>query len=168
MARLDWTTHSVFVPKVDDDHEEILAALAGLQGVLAEHESGVERNKSAERLVRCFCEHFRSEERLMKAARYSSLEWHKNQHDHVRKRLRQLLATVRSRDAKATATITSYLNSWLHDHVRVADMMMGAFLRNQRRIGKITFRASTRPIDGCGWKDSNGDPWTPSGGGACR
>jgi len=68
MARLEWTnSHSVFVPNIDDDHDEILVALAGLQRVLTEPGSG-DWKKSAERLVRCFCDHFRSEERLMSEA----------------------------------------------------------------------------------------------------
>jgi hemerythrin len=163
MARLEWTnSHSVFLPNIDDDHDEILAALAGLRGMLTEPGSGVDWKKSAEQLVRRFCDHFQSEERLMRAARYSSLGWHKSQHDHARNRLKQLLASVRSRDVETTTAMIAYLTSWLQNHMQVADMMMGAFLRNQCRIGKIIFSAGTKPIDGCRWEDSNGDPWTPS------
>jgi hypothetical protein len=39
--------------------------------------------------------------------------------------------------------------------------MMGAFLRNHRHIGKVTFRAGTKPIDACAWTDTKGDGFDP-------
>jgi len=58
--------------------------------------------------------------------------------------------------------MVDYLTSWLGDHTGVADRMMAAFLRNQQRcIGKLMFRASTKPIDSCAWVDANGNTLCP-------
>jgi hypothetical protein len=57
--------------------------------------------------------------------------------------------------------LVDYLTSWLNDHTCVADRMMGAFLRNQRRCVKLTFRAGTKPMDACAWVDVNGDAFNP-------
>jgi len=157
---LEWSTsHAIFVPEIDDDHEEIIAALRALEAALVQPDA--DWKKVARNLIRYSNDHFASEERLMRASRYDSLRWHKSQHDYGRKCLKQLMARVRRRDSAGVTAMIAHLKSWLDGHMRVADMMMGAFLRHQRRIGKIAFLASTRPIEGCQWTDASGEPIIP-------
>jgi len=64
----------------------------------------------------------------------------------VRKRARQCVSQMDQGDAAAAAALVAFLTSWLHDHCRLADRMMGAFLRN-RNMCKLTIRASTKPTN---------------------
>jgi hypothetical protein len=58
--------------------------------------------------------------------------------------------------------MVEYLSSWLRDHTRVADRMMAAHLRNQRRcVIRLAFRAGTKPADACAWVDSTGNSFDP-------
>ena len=125
MRNLNWTSsHAVFVTDIDDEHKEIFAAVAELQaGVDA---ADADLPKMTEHLVGCITGHFAHEERLMRAARYSSLKWHKQLHNAVRRRVGQLLTRIEQGDAASVSTLVGYLTGWLRDHTRIADRMMAA------------------------------------------
>jgi hemerythrin len=166
MRALKWSTsHAVFVTEIDDEHKEIFEALSNLQTVLSSPGSALELRKPIERLVTCIVEHFAHEERLMRAVRYGSLRWHKQQHDNARRRVEQFVLRIEQGDTEAGLALVDYLAAWLRDHTRLADRMMGAFLRNQQRcLCKVTFRAGTKPMDACAWVNANGDRFDPLAG----
>ena len=163
MPRLKWSTsHAVFVAEIDDAHQEIFAALSDLEGALASHKPGAEIHGLAQALNAQMHGHFDHEERLMRAARYSSLRWHKQQHDSARKRVGQFVRRMEPGDAGAGLELAEYLTSWLDNHTRIADKMLGAFLRNQERgLWKLTFRAGTTAADKGGWLRADGTRFDP-------
>jgi hemerythrin-like metal-binding protein len=79
-------------------------------------------------------EHFRHEERLMRAIRFTGLAWHKQQHDAVRKRTKALAKRIANDDPEAPGELLEYLGEWLRGHLAVADRMMSARLRNYLRF----------------------------------
>ena len=163
MLTLEWSvSHAVYVTEVDDEHREIFEALSALDQSLATAgpRSGI--GKQAQALAAQVDGHFAHEERLMRAARYGSFRWHKRLHDNARKRVTHFMRRLKEGDADAGPELIAYLTSWLHDHTRLADMMMGAYLRNRRRgLYKVTFRGGTKPIDACEWVNSTGDKFDP-------
>jgi hemerythrin len=163
MVSEKWTTsHVVWLTEFDDEHREIFEALAVLQQLVKNSASPRAIRQTTQRLYSCIKEHFAHEERLMRAARYGSLAWHRQQHNWARRRVRQLISEIDQGDGKAGQALIEFLSSWLGDHTRLADRMMGAFLRNQRRgVGKLTFRMGTRPAESCSWVDSRGDKFDP-------
>jgi len=162
MPCLQWSTsHAVFVTEIDDEHKEIFQAVGHVQEVLGSGSPLMEIQKAAQRLTASIVGHFAHEERLMNAARYGSLRWHKQAHNAARRRVGQFVLRIEQGDSAAGVELVDYLTSWLNDHTQVADRMMGAFLRNQRRCMKLTFRAGTKPLDACAWVDVNGDAFDP-------
>jgi len=162
MRSLKWSTsHAVFVAEIDDEHEDIFQAVAQLQSALSSRGGVSGLDTFTQRLTACIAAHFAHEERLMRAARYGSLRWHKQQHDNARMRVGKFVARIGEGDSDAGSELVVYLKSWLHAHTRLADQMMGAFLRNQRRCVKLTFRTGTKPVDSCDWIDSKGDRFAP-------
>ena len=159
MPFLKWSaSHAVFVTDIDDEHKEIFDAVSSLQTAFANGDASADIRKLTEHLVACIVGHFAHEERLMRAARYSAIRWHQQQHEHARRRVGQLVRRIERGDAKAGPALVEYLKSWLQDHTRLADRMLGAALRNhQRGLCKVTFRAGTKPMDACAWVDVNGD-----------
>jgi len=152
-------SHAMFVPDLDDEHKEIFAALAGLQTALA---GGGDVHPCAAHLTDCIVDHFAHEERLMRAARYGSLKWHKQQHFAARRRVVEFLGRLEQGDAAAGTQLVEFLSDWLRGHTRVADRMLGAFLRNQlRAMWKLTYQAGTKAADACEWIDSRGDKFNP-------
>ena len=164
MRSLKWSmSHAVFVPEIDDEHREIFEAVSKLEEALSSRDLPVIRELT-QRLVTCTVEHFAHEERLMRAARYESLRWHKRQHIAARKNVRQFVVGIEQGDAQAGVALVDYLKSWLPKHTRLPDRMMGAFLRNRQRcLFKVSFMAGTRPADACAWVDSNGKKLDPLG-----
>jgi hemerythrin len=162
---LTWSTsHAVFVPEIDDEHKAIFEAVAALQNAISSPAPPAEIRKSIERLTDCIAEHFAHEERLMRAARYGSIRWHQLQHRHARRRVEQFVLQIEQGDSNAAPELVKYLTSWLPYHARLADRMMGAFLRNrQRAMWKVTFQAGTKPIDACEWVDTRGEKFQPLG-----
>ena len=165
MRSLTWSSsHAVFVTEIDDEHKEIIAALSDVKAVVTSG-AGFAGSKATDHLIRCMAGHFAHEERLMRAARYSSMRWHKSAHNNARRRVRQFVERSEQGDTGAGEELVEYLTSWLHDHTRLADRMLGAFLRNHQRFTcKMTFQAGTRPVDSCSWVTINGEPFNPLAG----
>jgi hemerythrin len=156
MRALKWSTsHAVFVREIDDDHREIFAAISALQKAMGGEEADRVPQLTRD-LAKAISGHFGHEERIMRAARYGLLRWHKQQHDHARKRVGRCVARIAGGESSAGMELAEYLNGWLHDHTRLADQMMGAFLRNQRRTWTMTFQAGTKPLNACEWKRADG------------
>ena len=166
MNALKWSqSHAVFVPEIDDEHQEIFEAISHLSGVLSENGSLREIRPLVEQLTTSVVDHFAHEERLMRAARYDALRWHKQQHSYARRRVGQFAARIEKGEAAAGAALIVYLKSWLHNHTRIADRMMAAFLRNHERgVWKLMFRAGTRAAGSCAWVDAAGRPFNPETG----
>jgi hemerythrin len=164
MRSLKWSTsHAVFVTEIDDEHKEIFAAVSSVQTVFTSGGQLSEIPELTQRLTSCIVDHFAHEERLMRAARYGSMRWHKKSHDNARRRVGQFVVLIEQGDTKAGIELVEYLTSWLHDHTRLADRMLGAFLRNHQRC-TLTFQAGTKPLDSCSWVTANGDAFNPETG----
>ena len=163
MAALKWSTsHAVFVPELDDEHKQIFEAVYSLQQGFAGGGTPVEIRRLTQRLISSIAEHFAHEERLMRAARYGSMRWHKQAHQGARRRVEQFVLRIEQGESRAVLELVEYLTAWLNDHTRLADKMLGAFLRNQQRcMWKMTFRAGTKPVDACAWVHANGETFDP-------
>jgi len=164
MNGLKWdTTHVVFVPEMDDEHKEIFDSLAAFQAAVSKQAPRSEIAGLTDVLKARIADHLSHEERIMRASRYAAYRWHKKAHDGARRRVREFIALIEEGDRDAGPGLVEYLTTWLHDHMRLADMMLGAFLRNhQRSLYRVTFRAGTKPADACRWFDSKGQPFDPS------
>lgn len=156
-------SHVVFVTEMDDDHLEIFQAVAAFTNALAAGDPPEELRKLTEVLAARIEGHFAHEERLMRAARYGSYRWHKRLHDSALKRTRAQIARVDAGEPGAGRVLIDFLKLWLDEHTRLADMMLGAFLRNHRRgLCRVTFRAGTKPMDACNWVNSRGEKFDPA------
>ena len=135
MSLFKWSNaHSVYLPEIDAEHRALYrlgdelhkavlagADLARLQPILAN-------------LLESAEQHFRHEERLMRAIHYTGFAWHKGQHDAVRKRARAATRRVAAGDSAAAGELLEFLSEWLRGHMAVADRMMSARLRNYLRF----------------------------------
>ena len=159
---MKWTiSNAVFVADVDDEHKGIFDALRAFQDALTRGSSG-DCAKGMRRLLTILDAHFAHEERLMRAARYGSLRWHKRSHDNASKQVHEFARRIEAGDIKAGDELTEHLTQWLHEHTGTADKMMGASLRNHMRsIGKLTVRAGTRRADACAWATASGEAFDP-------
>lgn len=134
MRLFNWTKlNAAYIPEIDAEHRilyrsgdelhQAVLAGAGPEQVLAMMQA----------LIAGAEDHFSHEERLMRAAQYPTLAWHKQQHDGVRKRLVQFVTSYKQGDTEAPLLCVEYLSHWLKGHTTLTDRMMGAYLRNHGR-----------------------------------
>jgi hemerythrin len=163
MDTLKWSaSHAVYVPEIDDEHKQIFEAVYNLRQAFAEGGAPAEIRRQTQRLISSIGEHFEHEERLMRAARYGSMRWHKQAHQSARRRVGEFVLRIEQGESGAVLELAEYLTAWLHDHTRLADRMLGAFLRNQQRcMWKMTFRAGTKAADECTWVHASGETFDP-------
>jgi hemerythrin len=135
MSLFRWSKdHSVYLPEIDAEHRGLCRIGAELHQAMVAGGKPAQLRPILANLMEAVDEHFRHEERLMKVVHYAAYDWHKRQHDTIRKRLRQTIKQVDAGDADCCTGLVKYLNTWLGDHMTVTDRMMGAFIRNYLRF----------------------------------
>jgi hemerythrin len=135
MSLFKWSKgHSVYLPEIDAEHRNLCNMGAELQKVVLAGGKSEQLKPILLNLLEAADEHFRHEERLMKVVHYSAFDWHKRQHDTVRKRLRLAIKRVEAGEVEVCVDLMKFLNTWLVDHMTVTDRMMGAFIRNYLRF----------------------------------
>jgi hemerythrin-like metal-binding protein len=135
MRLFKWTkANACFVPEIDDEHRAIYRVADELQQSLTVAAPEFEILEILHRLIATAEDHMLHEEGLMRSTRYDAKAWHQQQHDALRKRLRQFVPRVEGGDRQAALALIEFLSKWLKDHTALADRMLGAHLRNQDRL----------------------------------
>ncbi len=134
MRIVEWTeSHAVHVPAVDDEHQELFRICEELRLAITAGCPMDEVQPIVDRLVVHVGHHFTHEEREMRVSAYSHYAWHRRQHQTARANVRRLTKRLQGGDRDAAIELVDYLSIWLNDHVRLADRMLGAYLRNHQR-----------------------------------
>ncbi|HUB80834.1 MAG TPA: hemerythrin family protein [Bryobacteraceae bacterium] len=126
-------SNTVFTPAIDDEHKTIFQATGEFQQALHTRAPLFQVQEILHRLIASTEDHFANEEKLMRGARYLAFDWHRQQHDAARKRLKTFAPLVEQGDRDAGHQLVEFLTRWLDDHTAVTDRMMSAYLRNQER-----------------------------------
>ena len=125
--------HAVFMPEIDAEHKNIFRLADELSQAVAGRAPIDQARAILRELIASGEDHFAREERLMRATNYPGSAWHKRQHDTVRKRLKEFAPRIEAGERRAAAELLEFLSGWLRDHVRLADCMMAAHVRNYER-----------------------------------
>ena len=135
MSLFKWSrAHSVYLPEIDAEHRAIYRLGDELHKALMAGAGRAKVKPILAKLLESEEEHFRHEERLMRAIHYDAFAWHKAQHDAARKKTKALARSFEAGDTAAAGELLEFFAGWLKDHLSVADRMMGARLRNYLRF----------------------------------
>jgi hemerythrin len=131
---MEWTPdNSIFVPVLDDEHKGMFEALEALRQLMIDGRFTGDALKAMKAVVSRATSHLTHEERLMRSSQYSAYDWHKRQHDTMRRRVTAFAGRAEQGDAAAITEMLDFLQDWLRDHTGLHDRMMGAYLRNFSR-----------------------------------
>jgi hemerythrin-like metal-binding protein len=119
--------HSVYIPKLDDEHSKISRDMDELNRTVA---AGGEAHELLQDLIEDMSSHLAGEERMMRSAAYPSYAWHKHQHDAARNRLKRFAERIDAGESAAVCEMVDFFRLWLRDHTGLHDRMMAAYLRN--------------------------------------
>jgi hemerythrin-like metal-binding protein len=135
MSLFKWSSaHSVYLPEIDAEHRALYRLGDELHKAMLAGADPVHLKPVVDNLLESAEQHFRHEERLMRAIHYTSFDWHKRQHDAVRKKAKALAKRIDAGDSAATGELLEFFSEWMRGHLGVADRMMGARLRNYLRF----------------------------------
>ena len=134
MKLFKWSaSYLIYVADLDREHQDVFRTADRLHRGLLEGTPLDELRADLDGILAHVGEHFINEERMMRAAHYLSLPWHKQQHDAARAKAATLARRIRRGDREAAVDLLQFLAPWLKDHICVADKMMAACLRNYQR-----------------------------------
>ncbi|PWU09452.1 MAG: hypothetical protein C5B51_06240 [Terriglobia bacterium] len=134
MRNFRWTQENeIFLGQIDAEHRDLFRVAEGLQQALEEQAPAATVKQHLESLIAHTEEHFSHEEWLMQSVKYPSYNWHKQQHDTARRRLRLFSPLIQAGDAEAAELFLEFLSGWFQDHTSLTDRMMAAHIRNYER-----------------------------------
>jgi len=134
MRLFRWSdSYAVHLPEIDAEHRSLFLIAGELHKALLTRTTPEKFRAILRNLLAHTEEHFQHEERLMRGVNYPSYEWHRRQHDTVRKRAKSLARRIAGGDSDAPTLLLEFLACWIRDHIALTDNMMAAYLRNQER-----------------------------------
>ncbi|MGO4885690.1 MAG: bacteriohemerythrin [Bryobacteraceae bacterium] len=134
MRNIKWTrAHAVDVPEIDAEHKALLRWCGDFDRAVTGGASTAQLQSIYRELAKRTAAHFAHEEREMRAGRYSLYAWHRRQHQAAVAKMETLGRSVRRGDRETTSATVECVAKWLNDHIRLADRMFGAYLRNRQR-----------------------------------
>jgi hemerythrin-like metal-binding protein len=125
---------NIFVPELDAEHRNLLRLGSELHQAIMRGGRAAQIQEGLRALLAHVEDHFSHEERLMLRSGCPTYDWHKRQHDGLRRKAKAAVRRTRRGDREALPELLRYLPSWLRDHISVTDRMMGAHLRNYERL----------------------------------
>jgi len=107
------------IEAIDRQHEQLLAALHGLQKAVAFGPNGA--MASAEEVKLCAEDHFNYEETFMAQTRFPDLTRHQQDHEYFRQQLQRFKKHASAGDTFLAMEISASLFHWLQDHILQED-----------------------------------------------
>ncbi len=129
MKELVWDKMlSVAVEEIDDDHRRLVELFNILSRSVAAGDATNYIEAVLEELISCTVWHFRHEERLMLKYEYAGLAEHKNEHQDLIDSAKELQRKYLTEGKQLSNEDIEYLETWLTEHILVADMQLGSYL----------------------------------------
>lgn len=131
---MEWTTDDfVYVPEIDSDHRKVFRDVEKARQALSNGTPASQVGFQLWRLSKSLSAHLSSEERAMRESQYEAFHWHQQQHHTGREKMARLLEVAHRHDLRKIDAALQEFTQWLRDHVGLADRMLAAHLRNDRR-----------------------------------
>jgi len=133
MALFDWNEgFSVGYAEIDNQHKRWFQLAHELHSAVVTGKSKDTISQTLGNLVSYTKGHFATEERLMLTHGYPGYSEHKEQHDALSGKLRQLLIDFESGRATVAMDFLQFFKVWLAHHIHLVDLRVGAYLNLQR------------------------------------
>ncbi len=120
----------VGVEQIDSEHRQLFEIVARVYDSLEATDDKAQsliRDAVAE-LLEYTATHFTSEEGLMEQAGYPNLGAHRQQHEHLLSRARDMEMRIELDDKYVAVDLNQFLYRWLIEHIEASDRKFGEFL----------------------------------------
>ena len=123
----------VGVPKIDEQHKELIDRLNKVTSMGAKSVSKEETQRTLDLLGEYIVKHFGDEEALQRQSGYPKYEWHKGQHQiyvgEFKKLKSEFLANGIS--VKFTLDLNNSIINWIVRHIKSVDVEFGKYYRSR-------------------------------------
>jgi hemerythrin len=118
---------------IDEQHQQLIAALNDFLGAFSEKKSNDELKKSLDFLNDYTIKHFYEEEQLQKKYEYPDYPNHKELHEGLKKVVRDLQVQfiMKGPSEELAQSIQIKVGDWLVTHIKSQDVKIGAHLRSK-------------------------------------
>ena len=125
--------YMVGVAQIDREHRQLFEIMARVYDSLEATDDAAQSliRAAAAELLDYTATHFTSEEGLMEAAGYPDLEVHRQQHEHLLSRARDMELRIEIEDKYVAVELSHFLYRWLIEHIEASDRKFGEFLAAQ-------------------------------------
>jgi hemerythrin-like metal-binding protein len=117
--------YAVKVPNIDEQHQKLFSLIGELHKAL---QRSIPAHDMFLELVAYTQYHFADEERLMQEHEFPGLAGHVEEHRELKRRLLEFKADYDKGNTFISAELLNFLEGWLTDHVRSADMKYAPFV----------------------------------------
>lgn len=131
MSLLQWKNeYSVGIESMDDEHREMITLINSTYDKLGSDADPDQIDDCLAEIFNTISMHFALEERIMRNAAYAEFEAHKNDHEELLDRLRDLMDDFYADPATGAKQLEQSLSDWFGGHFSTFDARLHGLLQH--------------------------------------
>ena len=132
MALLTWQDrYSVGIKQIDDQHKQLINMINELNDAMIKGQGKDALMPVLTKLANYCVSHFAVEEKLFDTHGYPEADAHKDKHQKMTTKVKELIAEVQSSRITISIEVMNFLKNWLDKHIMETDKKYGPFLNSK-------------------------------------
>jgi hemerythrin-like metal-binding protein len=132
MAYFEWDASlETGIEQIDEQHRSLFALANELHDAVQADDDPELVENAVYALSEYVTQHFADEESLMAQTGFARLNWHKTLHRDLTAETMRIAARYFNGDDLLPTGLAPFLTTWLTEHIRQADMLLAAHIREQ-------------------------------------
>ena len=121
-APFEWrVSFDVGIPEIDEQHRRIFRLLGTFESMVKTNLDKLKVQALLEELMENASHHFAAEERLMAQHRYSRLDHHRRQHEHLLARVEAYILQWKRGEESVVNEVPAFMKMWIIQHIVNSD-----------------------------------------------
>jgi hemerythrin len=130
VAMFRWTAdYSVGIRQIDEEHQQLFILAESLHQAMLEGKGKAILVDLLASLVAYTCYHFAHEEHLMERIGYPDYRQHREQHENLRSKVREMQERAASGETTMTIDVAQFVMEWVKRHIIASDRRIGHYLK---------------------------------------
>ena len=134
---------------IDREHEEIFGFVDRLHKAMLSGQGKEILGALLAELTEFTMSHFANEEKIMAAMRYPEMPVHVQQHDRIRRTVKEMKARFERGEAAMTIELILFLSDWLKNHTTTTDLRLGDYIQVEQKFTAYLERLMSGDHRGC-------------------
>ena len=123
--------YKVNIKEIDDQHKKLIGLVGDLETAMRSGSGRKELERVLQELVAYTGYHFAAEEKIMSVHGYLGYEEHKDRHEKMTAKVKDLQQQYRDQKVGLTIDVMNFLENWLDKHILGTDMKYSSYLNGR-------------------------------------